>query len=146
MMDVLMLTGRILFAVAFVASGIGHFAKREMMAGFMRSSGAVPTALHRLAEPVVLLTGGMLVAGSMMIAAGIYADLGALLLAAFLVPTTPLMHAFWKLTDPMQRQQQQLAFVRNMTYLGAALFLFAFFTTSGDSLAFTVTRPIWSIG
>ena len=36
MMDVLMLTGRILFAVAFVASGIGHFAKREMMAGFMR--------------------------------------------------------------------------------------------------------------
>jgi hypothetical protein len=56
------------------------------------------------------------------------------------------MHAFWKLTDPMQRQEQQLAFVRNVTYLGAALFLFAFFTTSGDGSAFTVTQPIWSLG
>jgi uncharacterized membrane protein YphA (DoxX/SURF4 family) len=35
-----------------------------------------------------------------MVAAGVYADLGALLLAAFLVPTTLLAHGFWKLTDP----------------------------------------------
>jgi putative oxidoreductase len=91
------------------------------------------------------LTGVMLVAGSVMVAAGIYGDHGALLLAAFVVPTTPLMHGFWKLSDPMQRQMQQQAFLRNVTYLGAALFLFASFTTSGDGLALTVTDPLWSI-
>jgi putative oxidoreductase len=93
----------------------------------------------------VFLTGSMLVAGSVMIAAGIYADLGAVLLAAFVVPTTPLMHGFWKLTDPMQRQLQQQAFLRNVTYLGAALFLFAYFAASGEGLAYTVTAPLWSI-
>jgi putative oxidoreductase len=144
-MDVLMLTGRILFGVFFLASGIGHLTKSEMMAGYMRSSGAGPAVLQRLAQPVVLLTGVMLVAGSVMVAAGIYGDLGALLLAAFVVPTTPLMHGFWKLTDPMQRQMQQQAFLRNVTYLGAALFLFAYFAASGEGLAYTVTAPLWSI-
>jgi putative oxidoreductase len=141
-MDILMLTGRVLFGVAFLASGIGHLTKREMLAGYMRSSAAGPAVLQRLAEPAVLLTGGMLVAGSVMVVAGIYADLGALLLAVFLMPTTPWMHGFWKLTDPMQRQQQQ-AFLRSVTYLGAALFLFAFFATSGEDLAFTVTQTLW---
>jgi putative oxidoreductase len=144
-MDGLMLAGRILFAVAFVVSGVGHFRGRQMLAGYIRSTVGLPPALQPAAEAVVVLTGGMLLAGSVMVAAGIYGDLGALLLVAFLVPTTPLMHAFWKLDDPGQRQQQQLAFARNVTYLGASLFLFALFATGGEGMAYTVTDPIWTI-
>lgn len=144
-MDGLMLAGRILFAVAFATAGVGHFRKRQMLAGYMRSSGGVPTALQSAADAAVVGTGLMLLAGSVMVAAGIYADVGALLLVAFLVPTTLLMHAFWKETDPMQRQQQQSAFIRNVAYLGASLFLFAFFVSHGAGLGLTVTDPIWTI-
>lgn len=144
-MDVLMLVGRILFATFFVVSGVGHFKQRQMLAGYVRSTVGLPPARQPAAEAVVILTGGMLLAGSVMVAAGIYGDLGALLLIAFLVPTTALMHAFWKLDDPGQRQQQQQAFVRNLTYLGASVFLFAYFASGGEGIAYTVTDPLWTI-
>src|SRR5687767_11097969 len=88
-MDILVLIGRIMFVFVFLTSGWAHFAKRQMMAQFA-SSKKVPAAM------VAVLAGGvLLLAGGISILFGIWADLGALLLVVFLVPTAVLMHGFW---------------------------------------------------
>jgi putative oxidoreductase len=33
------------------------------------------------------------------------------------------MHAFWTVTDPMQAQMQMVMFMKNLSMLGAALFI-----------------------
>jgi putative oxidoreductase len=143
--DGLILVGRILFAIFFANAGIRHFTKREMMGGAMRSSGAFSGPLQPAADLAVVGTGVVLVVGALMVAAGIYADLGALLLAVFLVPTTPLMHGYWRETDPARRQQQQSAFLRNVALLGATLFLFGFLASRGHGMGLMVTNPLWTI-
>jgi putative oxidoreductase len=80
------------------------------------------------ASGVIALGGGLLVAF------GPWADLGALLLAAFVFPVAVGMHAFWKLADPMQRANQQVHFMKNVSLGGAALALFALFQQFGSEL------------
>jgi putative oxidoreductase len=43
------------------------------------------------------------------------------MLVAFLVPVTLMMHAFWRLDDPMAIHVQQAMFMKNVALLGAAL-------------------------
>ena len=142
-MEGLILVGRILFASFFLYSGLMHVVKRQQMAGYLQASGGLPLLLKSNAQVAVIGTGLMLMAGAAMVAFGIYGDLGALVLAVFLVPTSILMHPFWKDTDPAQRQQNQMAFLRNVAYLGTALFLFGVFATYGTQLGLTVTGPVW---
>ncbi|MBI4304911.1 MAG: DoxX family protein [Chloroflexi bacterium] len=142
-MDALILAGRIMFAIFFLNSGVMHLAKREAMAGYLRSSGGLPAILRQNAKVAVVGTGLMLISGAVMVAAGVYGDVGALVLAAFLVPTSFFLHPFWKDTDPAQRQQNQTAFLRNVAYLGTALFLFGVFSTNGSELGFALTGPAW---
>lgn len=142
-MDGLILAGRLLFALFFLISGVNHITKRQMMAGYMQSSGSLPAALRGNAKFAVVSTGIMLIIGAVMVGAGIYGDVGALVLAAFLVPTSVFMHAFWKDKDPAQRQQNQMAFLRNVAYLGTALFLFGVFVTYGADFGLTVTDSVW---
>lgn len=97
-MDVLVLIGRVLFALLFLGSGYGHLAQREMMAGYAAGKG-VPAA-----PVMVVLTGLQLLAGALMVALGIWPDVGALLLAAFLLPTAFIMHGFWAETDRPRSQ------------------------------------------
>jgi putative oxidoreductase len=83
-----------------------------------------------------------LVAGSASIILGVWADLGALLLGAFALVAALGFHRFWELQDPEQRRTQRQNFWRNVTFLGASLALFAFFTTFGHDLPLTVTDPL----
>jgi uncharacterized membrane protein YphA (DoxX/SURF4 family) len=75
---------------------------------------------------------------------GIWADLGALMLAAWLIPTTILFHQFWKISDPAQRRTQEAAFYRNLSLLGAALALFALVTVIGAG-QFAITRSLFTL-
>jgi len=54
-----------------------------------------------LAGLLVPVSGVMALAGGLSIAAGYKARWGAWTLAAFLIPVTFMMHAFWKLQDPV---------------------------------------------
>lgn len=63
---------------------------------------------------------GMLAAGAGM-ALGILPRTSALGLAALTVPTTLTAHAFWKETDPAQKQQQQVEFFKNLGLIGGLL-------------------------
>jgi putative oxidoreductase len=138
-MDILVLIGRIMFVFVFLTSGWAHFTKRQMMAQFA-SSKKVPAPL-----PTVLAGGVLLLAGGISILFGIWADLGALLLVLFLVPTAVLMHGFWSETDPQARMMEMNQFSKDLGLAGAALMLFAFFSYAGDDLGLTITGPLFNL-
>src|SRR5258708_4629614 len=95
------LLGRILYSLMFLNSGLFHFS--GMAVGYARSQG-VP-----FASLLVPIAGAMAIVGGLLIALGYKAKWGAWLLVAFLIPVTFIMHAFWKETDPMQKQMQMVS-------------------------------------
>src|SRR2546428_13200765 len=89
------LIGRILFGYFFGAvAGVGHFRRSKMMEGYAKSAGFPIPAIA--GWPV----GGWLIAGAASIALGVWPDLGALMVAVFLVPASGLFHAFWSVSEP----------------------------------------------
>ena len=138
-MDVVVLIGRVLFAALFVVSAVGHFGQTDAMTGYAQSRG-VPLA--RLA----VLAGGVLLAlGAVSILLGLWPDLGALLLVAFLVPTAVLMHPFWKETEAQAKMMEQVQFFKDTALAGASLMLFAMFAHVGDDLGLVIVGPLFDL-
>lgn len=138
-MDVIVLIGRILFAALFLFSAFGHLARRERMAQFAAAKKVPMPMVSVLAGGVLLLLGGLSVLF------GVYADLGALLLVIFLVPTAILMHPFWKETEPQARTTEMVQFSKDLGLAGAALMLFALFSFAGDDLGLMLTGPLFDL-
>jgi putative oxidoreductase len=108
-----------LFAATFVLSGVQvHLIGRAGAIEDARSSGA-PAA-----ELMVPLSGVAIVAGGVSVALGIWADLGALILAAFALSVMCFMHAFWKEQDEQVMQNQFAHFMKNVAMAGGALVIF----------------------
>jgi putative oxidoreductase len=120
----ILLVGRILFVALFVFTGRGHIRNHAQYVG---------TAKGRLPIPYVAgwPTGVWLLLADASIVLGVWPDIAALMMAAFLVPTTILFHPFWKFSDQAQRRTQTMSFYRNVSLLGAALALFVLFTVAG---------------
>ena len=125
-MDSVLIIGRVLFALLFISSGVSHLTKLEAMTGYAQYK-KVPAAKFG-----VVLSGLMILLGGIYIAFGVYADLGALLIALFLIPTSFLMHAFWKETDATAKQNESISFFKNLALAGAALIIFALVATGTD--------------
>jgi uncharacterized membrane protein YphA (DoxX/SURF4 family) len=125
-MDIVLIIGRVLFALLFISSGVSHLTKLEAMTGYAQYK-KVPAAKFS-----VVLSGLMILVGGLYIAFGVYADLGALLIALFLIPTSFLMHAFWKETDATAKQNETIGFFKNLSLAGAALIIFALVSTGTD--------------
>jgi putative oxidoreductase len=138
-MSTIVLIGRILFCYLFVTAAIGHLTKTKMMAGYAGSKG-VPAP-----GPATFFTGLMLAAGSIMVLLGAWADLGSLILAAFLLPTAVIMHAYWKETDPGARQMEEIQFKKDTALGGASLMLFALLSFAGGQLDLTLTGPLFHL-
>lgn len=139
-MDIIALIGRILFVLIFVASGsTGHLGQRKGMAQYAASQG-VPAA-----EPLVVLSGLLILVGGLMVALGVWGDLGALLLLVFVVPAAYFMHAFWKVEDPQQHANQQAHFMKNLALAGGAIMAFVLFAGLGAELGLTLTGPLFSL-
>jgi len=130
---IFLLAGRVLFSSLFVFSAWGHMRRHPQYVGIAR--GKLPIAF--LAG---VPTGAYLLLASLSLVAGIWADVGALMIAAFLAPAALLFHPFWKFSDPAARRTQQGSFFRNVTLFGAALALFALFGAAGH-VPFAVTGP-----
>ena len=129
-MDLIIVIGRILFGGFFLMSGINHFTKLEAMTGYAKYK-KLPAA-----KLGVLVSGLMLVIGGISIILGYYADLGALLLAIFLVLAAVVFHNFWKETDATAKQNEMLGFMKDIALAGAALILFALVVRHGTDLDF----------
>ena len=136
-MDYVELIGRIVFALMFINSGVNHFLKREAYVAYSRSENVPAPTL------AVLATGAMIGVGGLLISLGAWGDLGALLIAAFLVPTAYFMHGFWRHDDPQMRANQQAHFMKNLSLAGAALVLFYLFQQFGDQIGLTLTGPLF---
>ena len=81
---------------------------------------------------VFVFAAAMILVGGLYVALGIYADLGALLIALFLIPTSFLMHAFWKETDATAKQNETISFFKNLSLAGAAMIIFALLRGGAD--------------
>lgn len=138
-MDVLFLIGRILFAALFLSSAAAHLTRTKAMAGYAASRG-VPAAV-----PATIGAGLLILAGGLSVLLGVWADLGALLLTAFLVPTAVLMHGFWQETDPQARQMELVHFQKDLALAGASLMLLALIAYAGTDLGLTLTGPLFEI-
>ena len=137
-MDLVFLIGRLLFVSIFIGSGVMfHFMQYRQATQYAQMYN-VP-----LAGPGVLLTGVLAVAGGVMVALGLWGDLGAIVIAAFLLLVTAFMHRFWKETDPQQRQLQLTNFQKNNGLLGGALvLLYAWNQLQGDA-GLSLTDPLF---
>jgi uncharacterized membrane protein YphA (DoxX/SURF4 family) len=137
--DAVFLVGRVPFAFVFVFSGgtvhLLHARQGIQYAKMYRAP---------LAEIGVPLTGVAAVAGGLMVAFGVWGDLGALLIAGFLLLITPFMHAFWREEDAMQKQAQTVNFVKNFALFGGALALFYLWNQLQGDAGLSITDPLFS--
>ena len=137
-MDILLVIGRVLFALIFINSGIAHLTKLQAMTGYAQFK-KVPAA-----KLSVILTGLMLIIGGLYVALGVYADLGALLLAIFLVASAFMMHNFWTIQDEQAKQGETINFFKNLALAGAALIIFVM-VGSGVDFGPSITEGIFNL-
>jgi putative oxidoreductase len=130
---VILLVGRICFVALFVSAARGHIKNHPR---YVEGSG------KKLPFPILAgwPAGVFLLLASISIVAGIWADIGSLMIAAFLIPAAVLFHPFWSESDPTARRTHEMGFYRDVSLLGAALALFALFGVVGH-VPFAVTGP-----
>ena len=134
---IVVLLGRVLFAEFFIRSGVAHIQKHEAMTGYARSAGFPFPGIAGWPAGVWLL------AGAASIALGIWADVGSLMIAMFLVLAALYFHRFWTIQDEGQRKTQAGNFYRNVALLGASPALLGFFVAAGEAVRFTLTGPLF---
>ena len=113
------LLSRVLFGGYFIMNGINHLVKGKHMVGYAQSK-HVP-----MPKLMIALSGVLMLAGGAGLLFGYYILISVVCLALFIVPTTFIMHAFWKQTDTNMRMMEYIQFTKNLALLGGALaFLF----------------------
>ncbi len=113
-MRYLPLVGRVLLCLLFLMSGLTfHFTSEAVQ--YAEAQGVPAASL------LVPLSGILEIVGALSVMLGYRAKLGAWLLVIFLVPVTLMMHNFWAIADPMQRQIQMMMFMKNLAMLGGVL-------------------------
>ena len=110
-----LLAGRAIFGGYFLYNGLNHLRNREMLAGYAQGKG-VPAA-----TAAVVGSGLMLIGGALSILSGASPKIGAGLITTFLLGVSPQMHAFWNETDPQQRSQEMVNFMKNVALVGGSL-------------------------
>jgi putative oxidoreductase len=137
-MDFVLLLGRILFAWQFVSAGLFfHLRQREMATGYSKMMGAPAP------EITVVLTGIQIIVAGLMIVLGIWVDLAALLVIAFLIPTNYWMHPYWKMDDPDQKLMNQTQFWKNTALAGGALILFSLYQQFGSEIGLNIEPALF---
>lgn len=138
-MNNVLLIGRILFAMMFVSGGLNHLTKAEAMTGYAGFK-KVPAA-----KLSVLVSGVLLLASGLSVILGVYADLGALVLAVLLVLMALKMHDFWAQTDAQAKQTEMVGFFKNISMAGGALIMFGVAATEGSDYGWTLTDSLWQL-
>lgn len=116
---VLSAAARVLIGLIFLMSAVGNkIPNFESIAGYMASEG-VPAAKVLLAGAIAFL-----VVGSLSVMAGAWTRVGAAMLLVFLAAATYYFHDFWTF-EGQERQMQTIQFMKNLSLMGAMLFLIA---------------------
>jgi putative oxidoreductase len=118
-MEIIEIIGKVLFSLLFVGSGINHFKNTSAMAGYAMSKGL------KFADLNVYLSGVLLVIAPIALIFGVFEVAALLSLATFLLLTAFIFHAYWKETDPMSKMNEQIAFNKEISLVGAILIILA---------------------
>ncbi|MGC8578655.1 MAG: DoxX family protein [bacterium] len=115
----LLLLARVLFSLIFISGAMEHLTQINSMAGYAASAG-VP--FPKLA---IVVTGLMLLIGSISVLLGWKTAYGAIILILFLIPVTYQVHFLGMLhaTDPMQKQMQMTNMLKNIGLIGGAIYI-----------------------
>jgi putative oxidoreductase len=119
---VLFLLSRILVGGYFLQNAWNHFKNVNSLTGYAHSKGIKHGKVAVIGSGILLLIGG---AGILL---GIAIPIAVLALILFLVPTTFIMHRYWKITDPTMRMMERVNFMKNLALLGGVI-AFVFIAT-----------------
>ena len=111
---VLFVIARAAFGAKFARDGYDNLSNTDEMVGYAESVG-VP-----FADILVPAASFLLFVGGILLALGLAPLLGVVAIATFLLGVTPQMHDFWNM-EGEDREQELDAFVRNASFLGAAI-------------------------
>lgn len=140
-MSVVILIGRILFSMIFIGSALGgHLGQTETTAGFAETRGVSNAKLLTQVSGVLILLAG---AGIIL---GVWMDLAALGVAAYVLIANFMVHHFWTDEDEMMKTVEMTNFMKNLSIAGGALIIFAVARIFGDDLGFTITGPLFGQG
>ena len=117
---IVVVTGRVLLCVIFLMAAVGNKIPHFSNVAQLMDSKGIP-------QPKLMLTGAIvfLLAGSLSVITGYRARIGALLLLVFLALATYYFHNFWAITDAKAQQEQMIQFMKNLSMMGAMLFIIA---------------------
>ncbi len=121
--SLLALLGRCMLVTIFLMAAIGQkIPKFSDVAGYMAAEG-VPA-------PKIMLAGAIafLIVGSISVAIGFKARIGAGLLMVFLILATYYFHDFWTIINQdmaaqQEKQEQMIQFMKNLSMAGAMLLI-----------------------
>ncbi len=117
-MTTLHVIGRVVFGLYFLYSGYVHFKNQNGYTSYAKSKGVPSPKL------AVLISGAMLIVGGLGLVFDMHLRSSALLLILFLVPTTFMMHDFWRSKDPMHKASEKVSFTKNVALIAALLMFF----------------------
>ncbi len=90
-----------------------------MLSGYAQSKGTpAPSA-------AVIVSGIMILLGGLSILLGVYPIVGIILIIAFLIPVSFIMHNFWAVEDQQMKMVDMINFTKNMALVGVALMFLA---------------------
>lgn len=117
--DLLLFLGRLVYGGILAFMGLNHFMDDGSMSGYAESKGVPAPSV------AVIMSGLLLVLGGLSLIVGVYPMIGAIFILVFFVLVTPVMHDFWTVEDPEQRQAEMTNFLKNAALFGGALALLA---------------------
>jgi len=117
--DVLLVVARVFLALVFLHGGLRQIRFPELVAEVARNArpGKGPP------EAVVRLAGVVATVAAAGIVLGVWIDLAAIALIAYLLPVTVQVHAFWRHTEPRKRRMVRTEFLMNVCVVGGLLML-----------------------
>lgn len=118
--DELFLIARAVFGLTLAYMGLGHFLALDQMTGYAEYSG-VPAPRFG-----VIASGAMLVLGGLGITVGAFPVLAAGALLVFLLVSAFVVHDYWSIEDPEDRQNEQVSFQKNIYGAAASLAFLVF--------------------
>jgi uncharacterized membrane protein YphA (DoxX/SURF4 family) len=133
-MTLLRATARTLLASYFVASGLKSVRHPELLVEAAEPvTDKVVPLVKRYApaqvaafvpedtQTLVRINGAAQLLGGLALATGKGRRLGAVVLAASLIPSTVAKHPFWSRTDPLEKAEDRSHFLKNVSLLGGVL-------------------------
>ena len=108
---------RLILGIYFIFNGFNHFKNLNFLSERVKNKGISAPKF------MVIFSGILLLIGGFSILLGAYIEIGILALTIFFLPTTFLMHDFWREQDPQMKMIQTVNFMKNLALWAAILSL-----------------------